>query len=152
MAQVPQSYFRFLPFAPTDVACLALPEILAEKIRACYQRNKVRDIFDLGMFVTRPLDHAMIRSLVILNSGRLGIPSIPRASCGNLKMGAKTFDWDDLQQLTNRAITIDRDQITRACEDRERAYHTPTRKTLAQPQDGFRGGQVLRDRREALLA
>lgn len=54
--QIPQSYFRFLPFAPTDIVCLALPEILAEKIRACYQRNKARDIFDLGMFATRPLD------------------------------------------------------------------------------------------------
>jgi predicted nucleotidyltransferase component of viral defense system len=39
-AQIFQNYFRFLPFAPGDIVCLALPEIVAEKIRACYQRNK----------------------------------------------------------------------------------------------------------------
>jgi len=44
-----QSYFRVLPFAPAEIACLTLPEILAEKIRACYQRNKARDIYDLGI-------------------------------------------------------------------------------------------------------
>src|SRR5437763_9811607 len=33
--QIEQSYFKLLPFAPTDIICLALPEIIAEKIRAC---------------------------------------------------------------------------------------------------------------------
>jgi predicted nucleotidyltransferase component of viral defense system len=47
--QMYQSYFRVLPFAPAEIACLTLPEILAEKIRACYQRNKARDIYDLGI-------------------------------------------------------------------------------------------------------
>ena len=50
--QIEQSYFKLLPFAPAEITCLALPEILAEKIRACYQRNKARDIYDLGMFAT----------------------------------------------------------------------------------------------------
>ena len=65
-AQIEQSYFRLLPFAPAEIICLALPEILAEKIRACYQRNKARDIYDLGIFATRPLDQALIRRLVVL--------------------------------------------------------------------------------------
>ena len=43
-AQRVQSYFRHLPFDPVDITCLALPEIIAEKIRACYQRSKARDI------------------------------------------------------------------------------------------------------------
>ena len=54
MRQQDQSYFKFLPFEPAEIRCLALNEILAEKIRACYQRNKARDIYDLGMFATRP--------------------------------------------------------------------------------------------------
>lgn len=65
-AQIEQSYFRFLPSAPTDLICLGLAELLAEKIRACYQRNKARDIYDLGMFATRPLEHALISRLVVL--------------------------------------------------------------------------------------
>lgn len=64
--QIEQSYYRLLPFAPAELRCLALPEILGEKIRACYQRNKARDIYDLGMFATRPLDHGLIRRLVVL--------------------------------------------------------------------------------------
>ena len=55
MRQQEQSYFKFLPFAPAEIRCLALNEILAEKIRACYQRNKARDLYDLGMFATRLL-------------------------------------------------------------------------------------------------
>jgi len=34
-AQIEQSYFKLLPFAPSEINCLALSEILAEKIRAC---------------------------------------------------------------------------------------------------------------------
>ena len=64
--QIEQSYFKLLPFGPTEITCLALEEILAEKIRACYQRNKARDIFDLGVFATRPLNQPLIRRLVVL--------------------------------------------------------------------------------------
>ena len=56
-AQSVQSYFRHLPFDPADITCLTLPEIIAEKIRACYQRSKARDIYDLSVFAMRPLDH-----------------------------------------------------------------------------------------------
>lgn len=65
-AQIEQSYFQHLPFAPVEINCLALPEILAEKIRACYQRSKARDIYDLGTFATRPLDQPLVRRLVVL--------------------------------------------------------------------------------------
>src|SRR3984893_10842978 len=70
LAQIEQSYFKLLPFVPSEIICLALPEILAEKIRACYQRNKARDIYDLGVFATRPLDQALIRRLVVLKLWR----------------------------------------------------------------------------------
>jgi predicted nucleotidyltransferase component of viral defense system len=65
-AQIEQSYFKLLLFPPAEITCLPLPEILAEELRACYQRNKARDIYDLGMFATGPLDQARIRHLVIL--------------------------------------------------------------------------------------
>lgn len=114
LPQIPQSYFKFLPFTPTDTVCLALPEILAEKIRACYQRNKARDIFDLGMFATRPLDQTRIRSLVVLKLWQARDNFDPARLMQKFEDG-RDFDWDDLRQLTNRAITIDRDGITSAC-------------------------------------
>jgi predicted nucleotidyltransferase component of viral defense system len=55
-AQIEQSYFKLLPFVPSEITCLALPEILGEKLRACYQRSKARDIHDLGAF-------AVVRSI-----------------------------------------------------------------------------------------
>jgi len=53
LPQLEQSYFRQMPFTPAEIMCLALPEILAEKVRACYQRNKARDTFDPGRLIQK---------------------------------------------------------------------------------------------------
>lgn len=74
LSQVEQSYFRFLSFAPGNIRCLALPEILAEKIRACYQRNKARDIYDLGNVcyaATRPESDPKVSRSQALAGARL---------------------------------------------------------------------------------
>lgn len=113
-AQIEQSYFRFLPFAPAEIVCLALAEILAEKVRACYQRNKARDIYDLGTFATRPLDQALIRRLVVLKLWQARDTFDPARLIQKFGDG-RDFDWDDLGQLLNRAVNIDRDRITRDC-------------------------------------
>ncbi len=113
-AQIEQSYFRLLPFAPAEIVCLALSEILAEKIRACYQRNKARDIYDLGMFATRPLDQGLIRRLVVLKLWQARDTFDPVLLLQKFRDG-RDFDWDDLRQLLNRATNIDRDTITAAC-------------------------------------
>jgi Nucleotidyl transferase AbiEii toxin, Type IV TA system len=97
-AQIEQSYFRFLPFVPTELVCLALPEILAEKIRACYQRNKSRDIYDLGMFAMRPLNHALIRRLVVLKLWQARDTFDPARLMQKLA-DSRDFDWDDLRDL-----------------------------------------------------
>jgi predicted nucleotidyltransferase component of viral defense system len=113
-AQIEQSYFRFLPFAPADLTCLALAEILAEKIRACYQRNKARDIFDLGTFATRPLDHALIRRLVVLKLWQARDEFDPGRLLQKFEDG-RDFDWDDLRQLVRRGTVIDRERICADC-------------------------------------
>jgi predicted nucleotidyltransferase component of viral defense system len=73
--QCGQSYFTQLPFAPRPIRALALEDIIAEKIRACYQRSKARDIYDLRSFATRALNQALVRRLVVLTSGRRRIHS-----------------------------------------------------------------------------
>jgi predicted nucleotidyltransferase component of viral defense system len=112
--QMEQSYFRLLPFTPAEINCLALPEILAEKIRACYQRNKARDIYDLGMFATRPLDRALIRRLVVLKLWQAQDSFDPARLMQKFRDG-RDFDWDDLRQLLNRAAVIDRERISADC-------------------------------------
>ena len=113
-AQIEQSYFRFVPFAPAEPTCLAFAEILAEKIRACYQRNKARDIYDLGVFATRPLDYALIRRLVVLKLWQARDTFDPARLMQKFEDG-RDFDWDDLGQLLRRTIVVDRDRITANC-------------------------------------
>jgi predicted nucleotidyltransferase component of viral defense system len=114
VVQVEQSYFRHLPFEPTEIVCLSLPEILAEKIRACYQRNKARDIYDLAMFATKPLDQSLVRRLVVLKIWQARDSFAPERLLRKFEDG-RDFDWNDLGQLVRRTITIDRDRITTDC-------------------------------------
>ena len=112
--QCEQSYFRQLPFAPAGITCLALPEIIAEKIRACYQRNKARDIYDLGTFATRPLDQPLIRRLVVLKLWQARDTFDPALLMRKFEDG-RAFDWDDLGQLVRRTLVVDREKITADC-------------------------------------
>ena len=113
-AQCMQSYFRHLPFTPADIICLALPEIMAEKIRACYQRSKARDIYDLSIFATRLLNRPLIRRLVLLKLWQAHDAFNPEAFLEKLS-DASAFDWDDLRQLVRRNQAIEPDQIIAAC-------------------------------------
>ena len=112
--QLEQSYFKLLPFVPAQVVCLALEEILAEKIRACYQRNKARDVFDLGIFATRPLNQPLIRLLVVLKLWQARDSFDPARLMQKFQDG-REFDWDDLVQLVRRTVVIDRERITDDC-------------------------------------
>ena len=114
IAHCEQSYFRHLPFAPAAITCLSLPEIIAEKIRACYQRNKARDIYDLGIFATRPLSQALIRRLVVLKLWQARDTFDPAQLLEKLADGT-AFDWDDLGQLLRRAQVVDRNRIMADC-------------------------------------
>jgi len=130
--QCAQSYFELLPFAPAEITCLTLPEILAEKIRACYQRNKARDIYDLGMYATRPLEQDCIRRLVVLKLWQAQDAFDPARLMEKFEHGAE-FDWDDLRDLVRRDARIDRERI---CADCVRGFRflaelTPDECTLA---------------------
>ena len=114
-AQCAQSYFRHLPFDPVDITCLALPEIIAEKVRACYQRAKARDVYDLSVFARRPLDRPLIRRLVVLKLWQAGDGFDPEGLLAKFD-DATAFDWDDLPQLVRRTQVIDHAQITAACQ------------------------------------
>ena len=130
--QCEQSYFGLLPFTPAEITCLALPEILAEKIRACYQRNKARDIYDLGIYAARPLNQALIRRLVVLKLWQARDTFDPECLMTKFEEG-KEFDWDDLRDLVRRTEVIDPEKI---CADCTRGFRflmemTPEEQVLA---------------------
>jgi predicted nucleotidyltransferase component of viral defense system len=149
-AQIEQNYFRLLPFAPAEIVCLALAEILAEKIRACYQRNKARDIYDLGTFATRPLDQARIRRLVVLKLWQARDSFEPARLMQKFEDGSD-FDWDDLRQLLNRAVNIDRERITGDCVRGFGFLVDLTEDELALSRDRYQREQAVADRVRAAL-
>jgi len=114
LTQCEQSYFTDLPFSPMKIRSLNFEEIIAEKIRACYQRNKARDIYDLSKFSNRPLNHNLIRRLVVLKLWQAKDTFVPDNLMSKFKIG-NDFDWDDLRQLVRKNKTIDRKLITTSC-------------------------------------
>ncbi len=114
LEQCGQSYFKELEFTPVEITSLALNEMIAEKIRACYQRSKARDIYDLGVFANRPLDQDLIRRLVVLKLWQSKDTFEPEKLVQKFADG-KDFDWSDLDQLVNKDHNIDQEQITSDC-------------------------------------
>ena len=149
--QCEQGYLRLLPFAPAEITCLALTEILAEKIRACYQRNKARDIYDLGIYATRPLDQPQLRRLVVLKLWQAGDKFDPARLMRKFEEGTE-FDWDDLRDLVRRTEEIDREKICTACAGGFRflADLSPEERVLAN--DGHQREHDLWDRLRTNLA
>ena len=62
----------------------------------------------------RPLDQALIRRLVVLKLWQARDTFDPARLIQKFEDG-RDFDWDDLRQLLNRAVDIDRDRITADC-------------------------------------
>jgi predicted nucleotidyltransferase component of viral defense system len=113
-SQCVQSYFKLLPFAPAVIACLSLPEILSEKIRAAYQRNKARDVYDLGIFATKPINRPLVRRLAVLKLWQAGDGFDPERFLVKIA-DSKAYDWDDLGQLVRRTQAVDPARIIAEC-------------------------------------
>jgi predicted nucleotidyltransferase component of viral defense system len=111
--QLEQSYFKALPFPPAAVRCLDLPEVLAEKVRAAYQRAKVRDLHDLYVFSTKVVDRHLLRRLVVLKLWQVGDPFDPMALFHRLEQ--TTYNWEDLKRLLRNSDKIDPAKIIKQC-------------------------------------
>lgn len=61
-----QAYFNHLEFELFDVRALEAIEMIAEKVRAAFQRVKVRDLYDLHCFASTPFNGELLRRLVVL--------------------------------------------------------------------------------------
>lgn len=114
--QLEISYFKLLPFKPAELSCLRIEEILAEKIRATYQRSKPRDIWDLDQFADRPFHEPLIRKLVIIKLWQAREPFLTERWSAKLN-DARAWDWDDLRQLV-RGGPLDPKQMLAHCAGR----------------------------------
>jgi len=111
-----QSYFTQLEFAPPAVRILAPIEMIAEKVRASFQRAKVRDLYDLYRFASTPFDGEQLRRLAVLNLWQVRDPFDPDLYFARLRDGR--YEWDDLRRLLRASERLEAEDLLRSVETR----------------------------------
>jgi predicted nucleotidyltransferase component of viral defense system len=111
-----QAYFHHLEFEPFHVRALEVIELIAEKVRAAFQRAKVRDLYDLHRFATKPFDGELLRRLVVLKLWQVRDAFSPDVFFEKLRGGR--YDWDDLRRLLRTADAIEPEEIVVTVESR----------------------------------
>jgi predicted nucleotidyltransferase component of viral defense system len=104
-----QAYFSHLEFEPFEVRALDAVEMIAEKIRAAFQRVKVRDLYDLHRFATMPFDGELLRRLAVLKLWQARDPFDPEALVQKIRGG--DYDWLDIQRLVRASERIKPEEV-----------------------------------------
>ena len=112
----PQSYFAQMEFKAPDVRVLAPIEMIAEKVRAAFQRAKVRDLYDLHRFAATPFDGELLRRLVVLKLWQVRDQFDPELFFARLHDGR--YDWMDLQRLLRSSERLEPEEVLRSVEAR----------------------------------
>ena len=116
MAMKGQGYFGQLEFTLFDVRSLQTIEMIAEKVRAAFQRAKVRDLYDLHRFATTPFDGELLRRLVVLKLWQVRDRFVPNSFFAKLRGG--DYEWEDIQRLVRASERVDPAEIIAVVEDR----------------------------------
>jgi len=109
------SYFKYLEIELPVVTTLRFEEIVAEKIRATYQRLTVRDVYDLYRFRQKPFDRDLVRTLTVLKLWLVGDVFDPDRFFTGLE--SERYDWSDLVRLVRRDRRPETKMVITACLD-----------------------------------
>jgi len=112
----PQAYFSHLEFELFEVRSLEAIEMIAEKVRAAFQRVKVRDLYDLHRLANTPFDGELLRRIVVLKLWQVRDPFT--ADTFFLKLRGGGYDWEDLQRLVRASERIEPSEILATVEAR----------------------------------
>ena len=143
-----QGYFAQLEVAPPRVRILAPIEMIAEKVRAAFQRAKVRDLYDLHRFAATPFDAELLRRLVVLKLWQVRDPFDPELFFVRLLDGR--YDWEDLKRLLHTNERLDPEEVLRSIESRFAVLRNLTeieREIIADARSGW--NEPLADRLRA---
>ncbi len=113
-AMTEQLYFKDMEFEPFDVPCLEPIEMAAEKVRAAFQRAKVRDLYDLHLLARRRLDGDLLRGLVVLKLWQVRDAFDAAGFFGKLRGAA--YDWEDLRRLLRPSERLEQETIIAGIE------------------------------------
>ncbi len=111
-----QAYFSHLEFDLFEVRSLETIEMAAEKVRAAYQRSKVRDLYDLYRLASTPFDGELLRRLAVLKLWQARDPFDPDRFFDRLRGGS--YDWADLRRLVRSGEGLDAGAILARIEAR----------------------------------
>jgi predicted nucleotidyltransferase component of viral defense system len=111
-----QAYFSHLEFELFDVRALEAIEMLAEKVRAAFQRVKVRDLYDLHRFAATPFDGELLRRLAVLKLWQARDPFDPGVFFEKLR--GSDYDWAEIERLIRASERIEPTQIILTVESR----------------------------------
>jgi predicted nucleotidyltransferase component of viral defense system len=111
-----EAYFNHLEFEVFDVRALQAIEMIAEKVRAAFQRVKVRDLYDLHRFATTPFDGSLLRRLAVLKLWQVRDPFDPEALFEKIRGG--DYDWVDVERLVRSSERIAPPEIIKTVEAR----------------------------------
>jgi len=112
----PQAYFKYLEFSPFKVRSLEPIEMIAEKIRAAFQRAKVRDLYDLYSFANAPFNGELLRRLVVIKLWQARQSFAPADFF--LKLRGEHYDWGDLRSLIRASERVEPAEILSSIENR----------------------------------
>lgn len=111
-----QEYFKYLEFELPQVTCFQLEELLAEKIRAAYQRMRARDIFDLILIGEKPLDLNTVRTIAVIKLWNVRDKLDLNLFFDKIRTGK--YDWADLKNLLSRDYPLDSNRLIELCLER----------------------------------
>jgi predicted nucleotidyltransferase component of viral defense system len=111
-----QGYFGQLEFDLFDVRSLQAIEMIAEKVRAAFQRAKVRDLYDLHRFASTPFDGELLRRLVVLKLWQVRDRFVPDAFFAKLR--SSDYEWEDIQRLVRASERVEPGEIVAVVEAR----------------------------------
>lgn len=113
ISQLAQPHFDILDFDPVEIPCLALEEVIAEKIRATCERSKIRDLYDLAEIGKREFDRDAVRLLAIWKLWRSGRVAMSFDLFAAQVSDTADYDVNDLKQLLRKDQTPSLDALTR---------------------------------------
>ena len=97
---IEEMYFKFCEFQSFPVKCLQKDEMLAEKIRAAFQRIRSRDLYDLYLFSNRPYNKDIVKTLAVIKCWNARDPFNPEMLLDRL--AKEEYDWEDLKRLVRK--------------------------------------------------
>lgn len=104
-----ERYFDWLGIDPPAVPALDLHEIIGEKIRAAFQRSRVRDVYDLFQLASQKFDRNLVRRIAVIKCWETRFAFTPAGFWQGLS--SSRYDWGDLRRLVRRGRELSPEMI-----------------------------------------